>query len=138
MWVLCSVWVLCSAQGVGRAGLDSVESVWETSSSVCKAAAACHGPAQGGCCWLLVPASLRARRQNRAMRPSSRSALLLTSTATMPMLCFLPMPCFLQEVGYAITRLPEDFTPHRQIAKVRPHWFAQPGAELGRCCAKAS
>lgn len=26
--------------------------------------------------------------------------------------------CLLQEVGEAITRLPEDFTPHRQIAKV--------------------
>ena len=48
------------------------------------------------------------------------------------------MLCFLQEVGYAITRLPEDFTPHRQIAKVRLHCFAQPGSELGWCCAKAS
>ena len=29
------------------------------------------------------------------------------------------LPCLLeQEVGYAITRLPEGFTPHRQIAKV--------------------
>ena len=81
---------------VGRAGLDSGQEGFGGFQLRLQGSCGMPRPAQGGCCWLLLPASLHTRRQTRATRPSSRSALSLTSATTKN--AVLPagvgLPCF--------------------------------------------